>query len=638
MLRLAVSTVRDRWALFVGAFLTVACGVALVQSSLQVLMATGEPKVPPGVTGARAEEIREGYVGAATLLGMTVLLAGFLAVFIVASTFAFTVAQRRADLALLRTLGAGRGHLLLLLLGEGVLLGLAGSAAGVLLGVPAAWTQTRLLTGLDMLPGSFAAPWSFRLVGVSFAVGAGVAVLGVAGASVRAMRVRPMEALRGTGGAERVMTAGRWCAGLGLGGCAVALAASARPGDLLGALLIALGVSVLGAVAVSRLSPLLVPLAGRALGLAMRAATLGDLAQANLRDGVRRSASTAAPLIALVALAVGLAGMLGSQARATGTDLVRLTAGDLVVASTGADAARIAAVPGVADASTRLTVDMAVRVEQRGPAGTRRATYHAGIVAVDGPAYRRTHRVAPRSGSLDLLRGRTIAVGAGLAAEGVRVRRPATAVIGGRTVRLRVVAAMPERLENGAERFLVPLSLVPAGLAARAPAETVVRVAPGARAADVAARLRPLGTVRTVRGWADARVAAQARGNNAIMAVLLGLSGGYAALAVVNAMLIAGAERRAEFAVARLTGLARRQVVAAALAEAAAVTAIGLLLGGAVAAVALAPLATVPGTLAVPWTLIGLLAAGAFAVTAATSVASTLAATREPPIRAAAAR
>ncbi|MGI5165728.1 FtsX-like permease family protein [Spirillospora sp. CA-253888] len=640
MLRLSLSTVRDRWPLFLGAFLTVVFGVALVQSALQVALATGEPEVPPGVTGRAAEQVREGYVGAATLLGMTIMLASFLAVFIVASTFAFTVAQRRRDLALLRTLGAGGGHLVLLLLAESVLLGALGSAAGSLVGVPAAWAQSQLLIGLGMLPDGFGAPWSVRLVPISFGVGVSVAVLGVLGASVRAMRVRPMEALRDAGRAARVMTAVRWLVGASLLACTVALVFAGRGADLLGAMLIGMGVSVLGAVAVSQLSPLLVPLAGRALGAVLRHGTLGDLAQANLRDGVRRSASTAAPLIVLVALVLGLSGTLGSLANATGKDLVRITAGDLVVSSTGAEADRIRAVPGVALASTELHVEMSIKIRHHDEGRHRDAVYHAGVFAVDPDAYRRAHRLKPDFGSLDLLRGRTVAVGPGLAHEGVRRRDPATARIGGTRMRLRVVAIMPPTLENGAERFLVPRTLIPADLAARSPATTFVQVAAGASAAEVADRIRAAGggQVRTVSAWASGKVAEQQRGNNGIMAVLMGLSGLYAALAVVNAMLIAGAERRGEFAVARLTGLSRGQVVRAALLEAAAVTTIGLLLGCLVAAGSLASFLATPGVLAVPWGLLAALTVGAYAVTAVTSVASTLSVTREAPVRLAAAR
>jgi putative ABC transport system permease protein len=125
-----------------------------------------------------------------------------------------------------------------------------------------------------------------------------------------------------------------------------------------------------------------------------------------------------------------------------------------------------------------------------------------------------------------------------------------------------------------------------------------------------------------------------------IMAVLMGLGGLYAAVAVVNAVVIAGAKRRAEFATARVSGLTRPQVVRTALAEAWAVTTIGLLLGGLVAAAALAGFATGdgPNVLAVPWTPLALLVTGSYAVTGLASVWTTLAATRTAPVLLIAAR
>ena len=55
----------------------------------------------------------------------------FLAAFVISSTFAFTVDQRRRDLALLRLVGGSRRQVRRLLLGEAFLLGLAGAALGV---------------------------------------------------------------------------------------------------------------------------------------------------------------------------------------------------------------------------------------------------------------------------------------------------------------------------------------------------------------------------------------------------------------------------------------------------------------------------------------------------------------------------
>src|SRR5262245_39336769 len=139
------STFRDRWQVFLGAIVTVCLGVALVQSSLLTLISAATADVPPGLPAAQARAISDGYVAAVSLLGIGLGLSTFVAVFIVSSTFAFTVAQRRRDLALLRLTGASRGQVRRLLLGEALLLGTVGSALGIVAGLPVMRLQGLML-------------------------------------------------------------------------------------------------------------------------------------------------------------------------------------------------------------------------------------------------------------------------------------------------------------------------------------------------------------------------------------------------------------------------------------------------------------------------------------------------------------
>ncbi|MFA1549234.1 FtsX-like permease family protein [Actinomadura chokoriensis] len=112
------------------------------------------------------------------------------------------------------------------------------------------------------------------------------------------------------------------------------------------------------------------------------------------------------------------------------------------------------------------------------------------------------------------------------------------------------------------------------------------------------------------------------------------MPGLYAAIAVVNAVVIAAAERRAEFAAARATGLTRSQVVRMAAIESAAVTFIGLAPGALVAAGALAgffPEMQGVRILAVPWNLFGLWTVAALTITPVAAALTALAATRSSP-------
>ncbi|MEU0514065.1 FtsX-like permease family protein [Amycolatopsis sp. NPDC006125] len=607
MLRLSWNTFTDRWTLFLGAILTVCLGVALVQSSLLIL-------VSAATAGGEVVE-------AVTLLGLTLGISAFLAVFIVSSTFAFTVAQRRRDLALLRLVGGGRGQVRRLLLSEAVLLGVLGTAFGVPLGLLVMRIQTWLLRELGFVPSAFTPRWQDWILGVSAGIGLGVAVAGVLAASRRAAKVRPLEALRETGAAARVMTGARWFFGVLFlaGAVAMAIVSAFAPPE--GAIALSINTALAAAVALTALSPLVVPAAGRIAGL-VRRGPLGRLAEANLRDGVRRSASTAAPLIVLVALLVAQAGTLATIGKGAEIEERADIRGDLAVTTTGPSDLDV---PGVAAVSPQTRVPVSVVTYSDDDTDTEQG-YAA---AIDPAAYAATHVRGPEQGSLADLTGPTIAVASGFQPVGSTV----TARIGDSELDLRVVAVLPATLGGGAD-FLLPREIVPAAVLAAAPTESIVRLAPGADASALAGR----GEVTTVDDWIAANSAEQQDTSTGIMTVIMGLSGLYALIAVVNAVVIAAADRRREFAVARVTGLTRAQVVRSAVLESGAVTGIGLVLGGLAATTTLIGISAAAGRIAgqsvlvVPWALIAVVVLGAFAVVGATSAWTALSATRPNPV------
>ncbi|MGI6871135.1 FtsX-like permease family protein [Amycolatopsis sp. 3B14] len=607
MLRLSWNTFTDRWPLFLGAILTVCLGVALVQSSLLIL-------VSAATAGGEVVE-------AVTLLGLTLGISVFLAVFIVSSTFAFTVAQRRRDLALLRLVGGGRGQVRRLLLSEALLLGVLGTAFGVPLGLLVMRVQTWLLRELGFVPSAFTPRWQDWILSVSAGIGLGVAIAGVLAASRRAAKVRPLEALRETGAAARVMTGVRWFFGVLFlaGAVAMAIVSAFAPPE--GAIALSINTALAAAVALTALSPLVVPAAGRLAGLVLRG-PLGRLAEANLRDGVRRSASTAAPLIVLVALLVAQAGTLATIGKGAEIEQRADLRGDLVVTTTGPSDLDV---PGVAAVSPQTRVPVSVVTYSDDDTDTEQG-YAA---AIDPAAYAATHVRVPEQGSLADLTGPAIAVADGFQPLGSTV----TARIGDSELDLRVVAVLPATLGGGAD-FLLPREIVPAPVLAATPTESIVRLAPGADPSALAGR----GEVTTVDDWIAATSAKRQDTSTGIMTVIMGLSGLYALIAVVNAVVIAAADRRREFAVARVTGLTRAQVVRSAVLESGAVTGIGLVLGGLAATTTLIGISAAAGRIAgqsvlvVPWALIAIVVLGAFAVVGATSAWTALSATRPSPV------
>ena len=628
MLRLSWSTFTERWPLFIGAALTVCLGVALVQSSLLVLISAATLDVPAGLSAADTVRFTEGAAVAVTVSALTLGFPAFLAVFIVGSTFAFTVALRRRDLALLRLAGGGRGQLHRLLLGEAVLLSVVGTAAGVPAGIATMSFQSWLLSTLGFVPDGFTAQWRIWILGVSVGVGLGVALAGVLVAARRAAEVRPLEALRESGDAARVMTVGRWVIGVLFTAGAIALIILAPLGGAAGGMAMAVNVALCGSVALSALSPLLVPGVARLLPTGS-GAVLGELARANMRDGVRRSAATAAPLIVLVALVLGQSGALTSFAAAGEAEQRRGTAADLVVEATGPVGPQVSAVAGVAGASTEIEVPVAITRSSGEDVES-----ETGLALVVNPAeYARAH---PGAGSLDGLRGRSVAGGPG--GEGGSPGDTIGVRVGGTDLGpLPVVAAVPAGIGGGAE-VLLPPGLAPAAEVVAGMSRTFVALEPGADAGAVAAALAGIGTVHSVEDWIARDSAARDSTSTSVFLVVMGLGGIYALIGVINAVVIGAASRRPEFAAARATGLTRGQVVRMALVESWGVTAVGLMLGvvataGTLAAV-LGTTSAVTGhtTLALPWPLVLSVVAGAFLVTGLTSLLTSWSATRPNPV------
>ncbi len=629
MLRMSWSTFRERWPVFAGAIITVCLGVALVQSSLLTLVSAATADIPAGLPPAQDRALRDGYSGAIALLGMELGLASFVAIFVVSSTFAFTVAQRRRDLALLRLTGAARRQVRVLLLGEALLLGLIGSALGVLIGLPTMRLQAGMLDHFGFVPPGFTGEWRDWVLAVSLGTGVCVALLGVLVASRRASRVRPLDALRETGDGARVMTASRWILGLFFlaGSITMMVLVPAVGGE--GALAMSIFVSMLLVVALAALAPLVVPLVSWPVGLAFRG-VLGQLAHANLRAGVRRSASTAAPIMVLVAFVAGLAGTMNTTTEASRQEIIRDLRADLVLTTDHPAAAQLAAVGGVTAFSEEAPTEFDLGYDE----GDGHQGYEVvEALAVDPAGYARTHRMRVTAGNLADLHGASIAVSPGYdptrhwrVGEELRVR------VDGGPDKLRVVALLPETVSG--PYFLLPPDLMPKTGQRRYAVQAAAEELP-----TVDDRLAGLGEVATASAWIDRYAADQERESNNVMVALVGMAMLYTIIAMVNAVVISASDRRGEFATARVTGLTRGQVVRAALLEALAVVAIGLLLGavaaaGTVVGVSMALRDMIGITVVDPqWRLLGALALGAALIVGVSSVLTTLAATRTPAIR-----
>lgn len=267
-------------------------------------------------------------------------IAVFVAGLVITNTFGVLVASRMSTLALLRAVGATARQLKQATIAEGALLGLVGSAAGVLLGLGAAYGLGAAARGLWM--DEFAA---VQLTGAAVVVGLVLGTVVTAAASLvpalRAGRTSPMQALRPSdvapaeGGVPRVRTGiGAVLGVLGLG--AVVLAA------VLHSPMIGVAGAMLGFLGVLLAARAIVPAAVRGLGLLLARVTGGEvprLVAQNARQTPGRLTTTTSALLIGVTLVVTMTVGAAIAQSSLDEDLAERYPVDAAVASTEADAA-----------------------------------------------------------------------------------------------------------------------------------------------------------------------------------------------------------------------------------------------------------------------------------------------------------
>ncbi|XVQ84155.1 ABC transporter permease [Microbispora siamensis] len=543
---------------------------AVLRAVRGVVGESGQVLVGPDRAAAEpAADARTRWIGMQVLTAMA-LLGGFVSVFVVASTFAFRVTQRRREFGLLRAVGATPRQVRLIVYGEALAVGAVAAVAGALLGAAVAPAVGGVLVTAGFEPESFGV--RFAPLPVAGAVAAGIAagLLGAWSASGRAARVRPLEALRDHAAGGAPMTRVRWIAGVVsvAGGLALAVASgSAREDALVNDVLLAAMALIAG---LTLLAPAVLPPLVRALSWPVSRSAVGMLAGRSAMTAVRRTAATAAPVLLTVGFAVLVTGMVRTTAAAYTAGRAADTPAAAVLVPDGAPGLSDAAL-AAASAPAAITAPLPTTVYGDRPVGALGGDHlTAGEIAV-AEWVARDH--GWRKGDVVPLTFED-----------------------GRTVRLRITAVLSDApaevlVSRDTVRAHDPSALTPEAYVSR-PAGIVF---PGAKTVSVA----------------DRAAGDQAEEDRLVWLftlLLVGVSAGYSGLAIVNTQVMAASARAREFAVLRLSGATRRQVTAAAAAEAALVTGIGTVLGLAVAVPALlgmrAGLAQKSGAavpLVVPW-------------------------------------
>ncbi|GIF03272.1 ABC transporter permease [Actinoplanes siamensis] len=492
------------------------------------------------------EVTRIRWIGAQLLIAM-VTLGAFATVFVVASTCALTAAQRRRELGLLRTAGATPGQVRRMMYAETALIAVFAGLVGAPVGSALAPLLARPMTDLDLEPPGFEATWQPAAAGGAILLGLIVALAGVAVAARRASRVPPLAALREAAAETRSMTPARWVFGLlsAAGGAALlaampAMATQSKTTAGMGAaMLLITAAALLAPVVIGPLVRLVTaPWRGSATGMVVREGTL---------TGVRRVASTAAPVLVTVGMTVLLVGMVATINEAAGVDEAADIPAATVLAPDGT--------PGLSEAAVR------------GQAGSSRLDTRVLV----------THGAAT-----------TGEYAAGIAGSAVTLTPEAAGEVGAS-----VGSAITLRFADGAQTSL-PVRRIDAGAAAPVvlPRDLVRKHDPDALTSMVVLTGEPRpaagARVMTARGYAEEQVAEEGDLVDLFLRVLIGLTAGYTAIAVSNTLLMATAARRQEFRALRLAGAGLGQVLRVTTAEAVLAAVVGALLGGAVGVFSLA--------------------------------------------------
>ncbi|MDP3894182.1 FtsX-like permease family protein, partial [Nocardioides sp.] len=494
MLHYSRHAVRQAWTSYVGAFVALSLGVVLIGLAVVALQSVDATLLG---LGPDQDDAREALDGLTSMLGVMAGMAVFMSLFVVGSTFSFVVASRQRELGLLRLVGATSRQVRLLVAGEAVVVAvvaaLAGCALTLLAGVPALGLLTT--HGLTPVPLEMQRSWLPVLVAAPPAIV--VALLGSWRSARRAGRATPVDALREAAVERRLVTVTGALVGLIALGAAVAGTLVAARGGPLGALVLSVLLPEVLVVAMMCFGGVLFPAVARLVSLPF--VHRGDatllLARDNLLAAPRRTASLAAPVVAIAAIGGSLIVALSLAADwSTAITRTRLVA-PAVVENAG---------PRAAEA---LAASPAVGLADSGLATTVRINDEDGVIVegIDVRAAGRTRSLEAVRGSLDSFSGNVVAVSDVMAwdlgwqvGERLQVRWP-----DGSRGPVRVVALVPEAPDLYPE-VIAPRSLV-RERAPQARASTYfVLPAPGHSVTDVKTALAGTGAeVHEAGAWAD---------------------------------------------------------------------------------------------------------------------------------------
>lgn len=512
--------------------------------------------------------------------------------FLIYNTISVSVVRRRAEIGILRAVGASRYTVLALFLGEALIFGLTGAAVGVVLGRALAAGAVELIAGTvnalytTSRPAPVELTWPAALT--ALLTGAFVALVSALAPAREAMQVTPTEAMsRGAHEHHARLRWRRWLAGSAIFSAAALVAAEQPP---LGGYPVGGYVAALFAIAAAGLAaPAVVVAVNRATRGIVNRSVEGLLAGRSLTGSLSRTSVVVGALATAIAMMASVGIMVGSFRETVSLWLDIQLRADLYVrpagtptagehpALPGALPAMLASTPGVAAIDVFHSLEFHYRGE--------RATLGSGNLDVVRRYGRlRFLRGENREAILRSLPGADRAIASEPFANkfGVRLGDSLTVPIGGRNVTL-TIAGIYYEYSSSQGYLIVDNSTMLKYLPGQPPTNVAVYLL---RGADAVAVQRDLQLRTAGMGVAIAPNEELRRTSMKVFDRTFAITWALEAVAVLVAMLGAAnsllalvLDRRRELGLLRYLGASARQVQGMILTEAVLLGLLALLLG-----------------------------------------------------------
>jgi putative ABC transport system permease protein len=558
---------------------------------LQVL--TGEDRA-----GSLQLDLRQAELagGSSQFLMVTAFLALTIAVFVISSTLTVSIGQRRRELAMLLVVGTKPRLIRRMITWESVLIGALGGAIGAAAGIGLAESARQFFVAQGLMArGAIVSIEPLPLL-----AGVGAAMLAALTAAWlparRATRIAPLEALREAD--VPTIAAGRTRAIFGwvlLGTAAACLAGVfvlGGPVTTVGgtiALMLVISAFALLIGAGVLLGPTLLRGVLTPLGVLLRRWFGGFVAERSIRSDLRRAAGVSVPLTLLVAVSAVLLFQDSANYQARSHVYADQVTADVVLTGgvqLGVPLSTVDAlddVPGVAAASRSISSQL---IFDDPPTMRSNGT----VTGVDPAEFDGVLDYEVTAGSwADFAEG-SIAVSQIVADEkGWDIGDTANFLYPDGTPGSAVLSTTYVD-PMGISDTLLPLSALTPHLLEPFASAVYVALEPGTDDGDAVAAINDAlstvapGTQAMDREQHLSQVAAQASGDNWIVLMVMVILGGYAGVSAVNVLVASTMSRSREFALLRLAGARRPQIIGSLLVECLVVGTVAVIAGTVVAA------------------------------------------------------